>query len=149
MRFGRAALLEAAEGYGRDLEVPFHHVDAAGILFYARLFEWFHDVYVAFLAEAGFPLAAQLRGGTAIAPLTHAEADYLAPLRFGDRVRVALVDADVSADRVRLGWRVTGPAGPAATGVTVHVFVDPTTFRRTPMAGGLRAAFEGLRSAPR
>lgn len=145
--FARRALIEAPEGYARDQRVPFHHVDAAGIVFFGRVFEWFHELYVAFLEEAGFPLPEQLRAGVAIAPLTHADADYLAPLRFGDPIRVAMVRSDVTVDRVRLGYRVTGPTGPAVVGSAVHVFVDPTTFQRVAMPEGLRVAFERL--APR
>ncbi|MCA9490399.1 MAG: acyl-CoA thioesterase [Myxococcales bacterium] len=141
--FSRRALIEAPEGFARDQHVPFHHVDAAGIVFYGRVFEWFHELYVAFLADVGFPLPEQLRGGT-IAPLAHADADYLSPLRFGDPIRVAMVQSGVTADRVRLGYRVTGPSGPAVVGSAVHVFVDPRTFQRTPMPPGLRAAFERL-----
>ncbi|MCB9683599.1 MAG: acyl-CoA thioesterase [Alphaproteobacteria bacterium] len=141
--FSRRALIEAPEGFGRDQQVPFHHVDAAGIVFFGRVFEWFHELYVAFLEDAGFPLPEQLRGGT-IAPLAHADADYLAPLRFGDAIRVAMVQADVTADRVRLGYRVTGPSGPAVVGSVVHVFVDPKSFQRVAMPAGLRAAFERI-----
>ena len=132
------------EGFAVDGAVPFHHVDAAGIVFYARVFDWFHDVYVAFLAHAGFPLPEAIRGGRWMAPLVHADADYRSPLRFGDPLRMALVDATTSAHRVSLAYRVTSGDRLAVTGTTVHVFVDPRTFAKTEMPEGLRAAFDRL-----
>jgi 1,4-dihydroxy-2-naphthoyl-CoA hydrolase len=141
----RSALdFERAEGFAVDGLVPFHHVDAAGIVFYARVFDWFHDVYVAFLASTGFPLPDAIRSGRWMAPLVHAEADYRSPLRFGDPLRMAIVDSETSAHRVSLAFRVTSGDRIAVTGSTVHVFVDPRTFARTPMPEALRAAFDRL-----
>ncbi len=54
-----------------------------------------HDVYVEFLAAAGSPLPGALRGPW-IAPIRHAEADYFRPLRFGDRVNVAIVQTHLA-----------------------------------------------------
>ena len=143
----RERLLAASrEGFAIETAVPFHHVDAAGIVFYARIFDWFHDAYVAFLAHAGFPLAAAIREGRWMAPLVHASADYASPLRFGDPIRVALVDADVSAARVSLGYRVTSEGRVAVTGCTVHVFVAPATFAKTAMPLALADAFRRLAS---
>lgn len=63
MVFGRERLLAAREGFAIESAVAFHHVDAAGIVFYSRTFDWFHDAYVAFLAHAGHPLAPAIREG--------------------------------------------------------------------------------------
>jgi acyl-CoA thioesterase FadM len=145
-RWDRERLLAApAPAFARAREVPFHHVDAAGIVFYARVLDWFHDLYVDALAESGHPLPIALREGRWMAPLVHAAADYLLPLRFGDPIGVGLVGADTTDSRLSLGYRVTTrPGDVAAVGTTVHVFVHPTTFRRTPMPESLRRWFEDL-----
>lgn len=124
--------------------VGFPEVDAAGIAFFASIQGWFHEAMVRFLHEAGQPLWTQLRSGTGMAPLVHAEADYLAPLRFGDAYVAGLVDAELSERRFTLAYRVDGPDGPAATGATVHVWVDPATFRPAALPDPLRAAFATL-----
>jgi 1,4-dihydroxy-2-naphthoyl-CoA hydrolase len=121
--------------------VAFQDVDAAGIVFFATIQGYFHETLVRFLAHAGQPLPDQLRSGAGMAPIVHAEADYRSPLRFGDRFVAGVVDAEVTDTRVTLAYRVQGPAGPAATGATVHVWVDPSTFRKAPMPPGVRAAF--------
>jgi 1,4-dihydroxy-2-naphthoyl-CoA hydrolase len=123
--------------------VAFQEVDAAGIVFYARVFDYFHDAYVAFLRERGAPLEAALRDGSWVAPLTHAEASYRRPLRFGDEVRVSVVAIDVEETEYRVRYTIEADAGVACEGETVHVSVDPETFRRCPVPEVLRRALGG------
>jgi acyl-CoA thioesterase FadM len=52
-----------------------------------------HDVYVEFLAANDTPLPKVLEQRAWVAPIRHAEADYLKPLKFGDPVEVCLVRA--------------------------------------------------------
>lgn len=127
--------------------VAFQEVDAAGIVFYARIFDYFHDVYVAFLRRRGAPLEDALRDGSWVAPLRRAEADYLRPLRFGDQVQVSVVRVDVEDSEYRVGYRVESSAGVACTGESVHVSVDPEAFRRCRIPDVLRRALEGTPSS--
>lgn len=120
--------------------VAFQEVDAAGIVFYARIFDYFHDAYVAFLRERGAPLEAALRDGSWAAPLRHARAEYHRPLRFGDEVRVRVVAIDIDETEYRVRYTIESDAGVACEGETVHVSVDPETFRRAPLPEVLRRA---------
>jgi 1,4-dihydroxy-2-naphthoyl-CoA hydrolase len=122
--------------------VAFQDVDAAGIVFYARVFDYFHDAYVAFLRGRGVPLEAALRDGSWVAPLRHAAADYRRPLRFGDQVAVSLVRIDLEETEYRVAYRIETDAGVACEGETVHVSVDPGTFRRAPVPERLRRALQ-------
>ncbi len=123
--------------------VRFQEVDAAGIVFYARTFDFFHDAYVAFLRARGVPLEAALRDGTWAAPLRHAEAEYLRPLRFGDAIAVSLVRVNVGESDYSIGYRIDLDGETACVGRTHHVTVDPDTFRRAPVPPALRQALEG------
>ena len=82
----------------------------------------------------------------------HAEADYLRPLRFGDRVEVAIVAAQTGSrsptTEVTLGYRIANLNGgePAAVAQTVHTFVDRKTFERVSIPEGLERAFRALGS---
>ncbi len=126
--------------------VRFQDVDAAGVVFYPRIFEYWNDAYLSLLAAANQPLPEVLRAGRWISPLRHAEAEFLAPLRFGEAIEVALVRAHLQASEVALGCRVArAESGQlAAIGQVVHVFVDPSTFRRTEIPDQLRRAFVAL-----
>jgi 1,4-dihydroxy-2-naphthoyl-CoA hydrolase len=135
-RFERDELKHSgSQGFARERPIRFQDVDAAGIIFYARAFDLCHDLYVEFLSEAGLPLHESL-AGPLIAPIRHAEADYRRPLRFGDRVEVALVAAHlgpaVPRTEVTLGFRISKlPARePAILVQSVHTFVTRDRFER-------------------
>lgn len=122
--------------------VRFQEVDAAGIVFYARMFDYFHDAYVGFLRERGAPLEEALQDRSWVAPLRHAEADYRRPLRFGDQIAVAITDVRVEETQYRVRYRIEQAGEVACTGETLHVSVDPATFRRCPLPDPLRRALE-------
>lgn len=124
--------------------VRFQDVDAAGVVFYARVFDYFHDAYVSFLRAAGAPLEDALRSRTWAAPLKHAEADYRQPLRFGQEVSVALVAVEVRDAEYVIRYRISAGDDVACEGMTVHVSVHPDTFRRQPIPDTLRAALRRL-----
>jgi acyl-CoA thioesterase FadM len=129
-----------------DTHVRFQDVDAAGTIFYPRLFELFADVWGALLRHRGLDLPAHLREGTWAAPITHAEADYCRALRFGDPLRVCIVGSRLGESSFRLGYRVEHPEDPShvyATGQTVHVAVDRAAFRPIPLPEALRMVLDG------
>ena len=121
----------------------FQEVDAAGIVFFARFFEWFHDAYCAALVERGIRFENVLSEKTWGFPLVHAEADYREPLGFAAPVRVDVDEVAVGESSVTVTYTVRGGADPArihATGKTVHVCVDRATFRPRPLPPELRDA---------
>jgi len=140
-RFDRSELMtRPAQAFVRRRGVGFQDVDAAGIVFFARVFEYVHDAYAALLAEAGHDLAKVLRDGAWAAPIRHAEADYLRPLRFGDDLEIAIIRAHLAPSELTLGTRIAvgDSAEPAALIQTVHTFVDRRTFQRTEVPDALR-----------
>jgi 1,4-dihydroxy-2-naphthoyl-CoA hydrolase len=148
-RFDRDELkLSRLHAFVDNRLIRFQDVDAAGIIFYPRVLEMFHDVYVAFLAFAGAPLPEVLRTGTWIAPVRHAEADYFKPLRFGDAVAVEICRAHLSETEATLGYRIARADGGevCVVGQVVHTFVDRATFKRTPIPDPVRLALEHLES---
>jgi 1,4-dihydroxy-2-naphthoyl-CoA hydrolase len=113
--------------------VALHDTDAAGVLFFARLFRHAHDAYEAWMAQLGFPLDALLRDGGLRLPIVHAEADYRRPMHHGDRVLARLTvgavgDASYSIDYSFI--RADGTV--AATARTVHVGLDAGGERTLP-----------------
>jgi acyl-CoA thioesterase FadM len=138
-RFERDALRTATQrAFARERAIRFQDVDAAGIIFFARALELCHDLYVEMLGDLGHPLHRALKGPW-LTPIRHAEADYLRPLRFGDRVQIALVAAHLGPasppSEVTLGFRIaTLPEDePAIVAQSVHTFVTRERFERTPV----------------
>ncbi len=145
--FSREELLdETRTPFVERRVVRFQDVDAAGVVFYPRIFEYWNDAYLGFLAAAGLPLPDVLRTGSWISPVRHAQAEFLAPLRFGEAVDVALVRAYVRPSELTLGCRVSlAESGRlAALGQVVHVFLDPATLQRTDIPDPLRRALAAL-----
>ena len=140
--FSRAQLTDAAttRPYIFSSQVRFQDVDAAGIVFFSRIQEYFHDAYLAFLAHHGYPLHEVLEQKSWLAPIRHAEADYYKPLRFGSRFDLALVASHVAASEATLVFQLSTEAGLHAAGQTVHTFVDSATFTRCAIPEGLRQA---------
>lgn len=84
--------------FRHERPVRFAEVDAARIVFFARYLEFCHDALEALFAAlpGGYPELTMARGIGI--PSVHIEADYKAPLRYGD---TALIDVSVE----RIGGR--------------------------------------------
>lgn len=128
--------------------VRFHDVDAARTMFFARYFDWASEVYIAQLMAHGVDVPGMLTRQELAVPLRHVEASYRAPLFFGDRVVVELVAVDLGTTSFSLGFRVRAEDDPAkhhAYVQTVHVCIDPRSFRPVEVPAAVR---EALLSAP-
>jgi 1,4-dihydroxy-2-naphthoyl-CoA hydrolase len=138
---------------GGDFEYAFHvrlhDTDAAGVLFFAHLFRYAHDAYEAFMEHAGLDLAGLIAAGRVHLPLVHAEADYLAPLRHGEAVRVRLAAERLGTRAFTLAYDFTGVDGASrARARTAHVAVDPKDGAARPLPPELRVALERLPRLP-
>ena len=121
--------------------IRFAHVDAAGILYFSRAFELCHEAYEAMLDAAGMPLRGLFETSPWLLPLVHAEADYVAPMRLGDRVTVEVAVDGVGESSVRIAFRLVGDDGVLrATVRHVHVAVDRATFAKRAVPVELVAA---------
>ena len=130
-------------------EVQMSQVDAAGIVYFARFFEIFHQAYEQLLKAAGEPLASVFKNGVWAAPLRHAEANYIAPLRLGQSLVTQIVGVAVQASEITIAYQVlakskAGILGVAATGQTVHTFVNPKTFQRSEVPPQVLATLQSI-----
>jgi acyl-CoA thioesterase FadM len=129
--------------FAHPTEIRFQDADPAGILFFARVFDLFHDAYFACLASRGIRPAEGLAEKRWASPLVHAEADYRKPMRFGDRVVVELERIEFGSTSITTRYRVRGDGGPddlRAAGCLVHAFISPADFRSCPVPPEFRAA---------
>ena len=142
--FTREEILDATSVlFFQPRKVRFQDVDAAGTVFFPRIIEYFADTYLAMLDERGVDVARRLRKLEWAIPLAHVEADFLGPMRFGDHLVVEVVGARLAETSFAVAHRVRTPDGTRglAYGQTVHVVVDGTTFRPTPIPEEIRRAF--------
>lgn len=128
--------------YRHRVAVRFQDIDAAGIVFFAKVFELFHDAYVAALASRGVSLAAVLDERVWAAPITHSEARFRRPMRFGDELVIEL-RVEPKDRELTVNYRVVAATDATvehATGSTTHAFVDRASFRRIEIPDAVRQA---------
>ncbi|MBS2024681.1 MAG: acyl-CoA thioesterase [Deltaproteobacteria bacterium] len=143
--FSKSALDAAPAVFEHACQVRFQDVDAAGVVFFPRILELFHDGYVAFMDAQGEPLSKALADRTWAAPLTQSRAEFLRPLRFGDKLKACLVRARFDGSDLWLGHKLVGEDGKLrAVGLTVHAFIDPSTFKRAPLPPQMPRVFAPL-----
>lgn len=123
----------------------FQDADPAGIVFFARFFDFTHDAYAELLRARGLPLERVLAGAYGL-PLRHAEADYLRPLRSGDVFEVQLVAARAGERDVSFGWRIASADGTQVYAVvsTVHAAIDTKAFKGIGLPQEVREALGEL-----
>lgn len=111
--------------------VRFSEVDAAGVAFFTRLFEWCHHAWEDVLTRAMGPwFAAMQREGWGL-PLVHADGAFRRPARLGDRLTVEIDALRLDGGRLRVRFVIDGVDDVRHAEVEhVHAFVDLATFRR-------------------
>lgn len=126
------------------MTVRMHHTDAAGVLFYSRLFELVQEAFEAAMAQMGISLGDLLRAGRFKIPIVHAEADYKAPVVVGDRLDVRLTFA-AGKHSMRVGADIVDEAErQVATAAIVHVAVSDTTSAAIALPEPLCTALKNL-----
>jgi len=111
--------------------IRLNHTDAAGIIFYGRLFDLIHHAYEAFLDDIGAPLPVEMGTSSVVIPIVHTSADYRIPLKLNDRVRIEVAVAKVSRRSFTLGYSVLRRDEVAVEARTVHVAVDRSSGHAT------------------
>ena len=127
-------------------QVRFQDVDAAGVLFFGRIYDYCHQAYEELWVAAGLDRAWVFSGADFLIPIAHSEADYKSPILHGERIAVRVDVTHVGRASFRLGYRVTGPGGAKdlrATAKTVHAFVAKETMRPIPIPEELRVYLLG------
>jgi 1,4-dihydroxy-2-naphthoyl-CoA hydrolase len=74
--------------YSRTIRLA--DTDAAGVVYFARTLSLCHEAYEEALSNAGIPLGELLGGAGIVVPIARSEAEYLRPLRPGDKIRISV-----------------------------------------------------------
>lgn len=132
--------------YRSQIRVRFGDEDHAGIVYFPRFFDFFHQVFEDFFNDHGTSYRDVLDVDRVGWPAVHAEADFRSPLRFGDEL---LVDVSVtrmserSASFLYRGF-VEAQDGPReiVVGRTTVACIDMDAFRAMPIPPKYRELFE-------
>ncbi len=121
--------------------VRFEEVDAAGIVFFARYLGYAHEAMERFFAplEGGYPrLIGERKVGL---PAVRVEADYHAPTRYGDTLRIEPSVARLGNRSATLRYRMIRASDGALVAEVKHTVVvsDLVLLRSIDMPDDLRA----------
>ena len=123
--------------------IRFADLDGAGVVFFANNLTLCHEAYEEQLLRAGIELGGYFRANQIAIPIAKTSAQYLAPLRSGDRVRVELAVKLTGESGFAIAYRVmlTGASGDqlAALVKTEHVVIDLQTMERKALPSALAA----------
>ena len=122
--------------------IRLHHTDAAGIVFYSRLFDLAFEALSAFLDRAGVGVGYIIRESPFLMPFVHAEADFVRPLAVGDQATFELEIERIGESSFTVAYNVLRSGRSAARLKTVHVTVDKLSLNKIPLPLELRRALE-------
>ncbi len=143
-----------ANRHEHEQVVRFGDCDPAGIVYFPRFFDWFHQAMETWFAERlGRDYAEVVQ--TVGFPAVHTEADFKRPCRLGERLVIALSVGHLGRSSFKLEYRVEGPDGSLrATGHTVCALVGlvpgtPEHLRAIRIPTDLRTRVEQFMSGER
>lgn len=123
----------------RRLTIRLHHTDAAGLIFFPRLFELVQETLEEAMVERGAPIATRLVGDGPIMPIVHCEADFKRPLRIGDEITVEMFCVRVGETSLTFVYRFVDDDGvECAQARTVHASMDRQTGESVPLTPEMR-----------
>ena len=138
-------LWSVAMSFEYKLTARFYEVDRAGIIFYARFYEYAHAALEELLTQMFGHPAAIFEAHDFGMPLVHSEADYMAPTRMGDRLIVSLSIERVGKGSVTFAYDIRSEEGEHRCSVKlVHAFVDMKTFAAIPVPALFRDGLQNM-----
>lgn len=122
--------------------IHFRDTDAAGVVFFANYLALCHEAYEEALAAAGLEISAFFSTNDLLVPIAKSSAEYLRPLRVGDRVRITIRPEPLSANSFAINFEITRLGSPekiAARVRTEHVSTSARLRERVPLPAPLAA----------
>lgn len=118
-------------------KINFYDCDAAGILFFARIYELCHSAYEELIES--FKLKEDYwNNDDYVVPIIRSEAAYHKPLKYGEVVTIELKVAMLKSSSFELNYECKNEKDGITNKVrTVHVFVDKKTWKKSAIPSGI------------
>src|SRR3972149_9012303 len=104
--------------------IKLYHTDAANLIFYSNLFNLAFECYEEFLGKVDFSISKILNEGKVLIPIVHAEADYIKPMRLGDKIEIQMSLNSIGKSSYKLNYDFYNNQEKVAHVKTTHVLVD-------------------------
>lgn len=120
--------------YKIEIQIPFHQVDPAGILFFGHVFTIAHQAFETFITETlNIQWQEWFQNPEWCVPLKHVSADYLRPIVGGDRYIVSIAVEEVKETSFILKTIISKDDIDHCHVKSVHLFVDKTILQKIPI----------------
>jgi 4-hydroxybenzoyl-CoA thioesterase len=124
-----------------EFTARFSDVDPAGIIYFARLIDFFHRALEVYFEERLLTsyanMVQQQRVGM---PVVRVEGDFFVPVAFGEKFLVQVVPHKLGKSSVTMEYTVLKQDKPCAKFLITHVTTDLIAFKPIPIPEALRAA---------
>lgn len=125
-----------------QIPIRFADVDAAGIVYYPRFFHYYHSAFEEFFGLThGTPYPEWIEKRRVGFPTRHLEADFQAPLRYGQDLSIAIHLPRIGERSVDFHFEARTPETAAWARIT-KVCVDMDTLKPCPLPDDLRPVLE-------
>lgn len=128
-----------------NVTIRFEDADPAGIVFYPRAIALAHGVIEDLIRQTELGWHGWFENHGLAAPVRHAEADFLAPMRAGETLRARASVARIGETSGTFSVEFLGSEGDTRARIrTVHVLVDRNTKQPVTLTSEVRRALEGF-----
>ena len=125
--------------------IPFHLVDAAGVLFFSHSFTLAHMAFEQFITEnLDIPWACWFQNSEWVVPIKSAEADYLHPLLAGQICTIKIQVIEVRQSSFVLDYLVIQNAVECCKMKTLHVFCNRPPNKKMAIPQVIKTQLEAL-----
>lgn len=117
--------MNQAKIFQKDVFIPFHYVDAAGILFFGHVFTLAHQTFETFVIETlQCPWQHWFHHPKWIIPIKNTEANYFAPLLAGQTCQIQLKIEELRTSSFCIHYDFFQNNQLCSTVKMIHVFCD-------------------------
>ena len=119
----------------------FSDVDPAGIIYFARLLDFFHRALEIYFEEhLGLSYAEMVQREKIGVPVVRIEGDFTAPVAFGESFLVQVTPQKLGRSSIAIEYHILKQETLCAKFVITHVTTDLTHFKPVPIPDKLRQA---------
>lgn len=121
------------------VKIKWYDVDAAGVVFYGRVFYLFHDAYEQLMSELGFSLKSIIETNEWHLPIVHADCDLKAPIRLDETLTIHIKLFRLGQSSFSLTYEMLNENQKSvANGQTVHAVINVQTGKKQLLAETLK-----------
>lgn len=112
-------------------QIKLADTDAAGVLYFAQLYEIIHAVYESYMQTSSLSLKTLLNEKNYHLPIVHSEADYKQFILLGDIIQIELFLEKTTQHTFTLNYKLLNEKSQiVANAKTIHISIDKQSLKK-------------------